>query len=242
VLENIQKTNKTNIKKEACDNYHHIGHRERLRKKFIASKNGTFLDYEILEILLFGAKLRSDVKPLAKQLIAKLGGFHKVFSSDANELRQIKGVNDTLIAIIKAVKEALQIILKADFEKKPILNNWKSVLDYLKLSMGSDSTEKFRILFLSKTYVLIEDYLQDVGTIDQTPLYIREVIKKALSLGASAVIISHNHPSGSCKPSDADLKVTEKLQKACVNIGLELVDHLIITTNSHFSFASNGLL
>lgn len=218
------------------------GHRERLRKKLIVSKSGTFPDYEILEVLLFSAKPRSDVKPLAKRLISGLGGFHKVFNANEDDLRQINGVNNAVIATIKAAKEAMQLILKADFQKKPVLNNWKSVLDYLRVSIGSENTEKFRILFLNKRYVLMEDYLQDIGTVDQTPLYIKEIIKKALLLGASAIIISHNHPSGNCKPSDVDLKATQKLHKACINVGIELVDHVIVTTSSHFSFASNGLL
>ena len=221
---------------------HYSGHRTRLRKRILASKAGTIADYEVLELLLFGSQLRKDVKPLAKSLINKLGGFHKVFCAEVYELKQIKGVNDAAIAIIKSVREALNLMLKVEFKDKPILNNWKAVLNYLRGSMGNENTEKFRILFLNKKYILIEDYLQDVGTIDRTAIYIREVIRKALLISASSIVIAHNHPSNECKPPQADIDITMQLQQACASVEIKLIDHLIITQDNHFSFTSNGLI
>lgn len=220
----------------------YTGHRNRLRERLLLSKTGTMPDYEILELLLFGSSPRQDVKPLAKALIASFGGFNKVFYAEIYELKQIKGLNTAALAIIRAVREALDLILKMEFKNQPILNNWKAVINYLKVSIGNSRIENFRILFLNKKHILMEDYLQDIGTIDQTPLYIREVIKKALALGAASIIIAHNHPSNEAKPSQADIDITMQLQQACLNVEIKLIDHLIITANKHFSFATNGLL
>lgn len=221
---------------------HYTGHRRRLKKRLIESKIGTTPDYEILEILLFSSQARSDVKPLAKRLIYNFGSFAKIFSATVDELREVPGINETAVAIIKCVREAVEYILKEDVKTTEILNNWKKLLSYLKGSMGNEKTEKFRILYLNTKHILLLDELQETGTIDQTPLYVREVIKRALSIGAASLIIAHNHPSGDCNPSKADIALTSTLQKACEHIGIRLVDHLIITNKNHFSFASQGLL
>ncbi|GFZ78988.1 DNA repair protein RadC [Rickettsiales bacterium] len=233
---------KPSPKPAKTDNVHYIGHRARLRERFIASKCGATQDYELLEILLFSAKLRGDVKPLAKSLIKGFGGFDRVFYASADELRAVDGVNDSAVAAIKAVYESIEKILHAGIEKKPVIGNWKKIVEYLRYSIGGASTENYRVLYLNKKNMLIANDLQDFGTVDQVPMYCREIIRRALFLKASALVLAHNHPSGDPQPSQADIEVTNQLDQACFSVSIKLIDHLILTKNDHFSFIQNNLL
>lgn len=218
------------------------GHRQRVKQRFIESAIGKVADYEILEMILFLAKPRSDVKPLAKTLLANFGSLKKVLSADKMQLLQIKGVGEGVVSTFRLFIDVSARMLKEEFETKNIISSWSQLLDYLKLTMGNAPTEHFRILFLNRKNVLIADDLQETGTIDQTPVYPREVVKKALFYEASAIILVHNHPSGNCNPSKSDITMTHKVVEACAAIGVVVHDHVIITNNDYFSFKSHMLI
>ncbi len=225
---------------------HYHGHRARLKQRFLKSVEdgnlGSFPDYELLEILLFSCFPRKDVKPIAKDLIKEFGSLQQLFTADFRKLNNSKIINESTLTTIKAVYETSLRILKSDMEEKTILQSWKAVLDYCQLAMGSNVKEEFRVLFLNQKNFLIADEVQQRGTIDQTPVYPREVVKRALELGASSLILVHNHPSGDPKPSKADIEITEQIETALISINIKLHDHLIIAGNNHFSFAGNGLI
>ncbi len=221
---------------------HYHGHRERLRTRLLDSKKGTLPDYEILEILLFVAKPRGDVKPLAKELIAHFKTLGRVLTATPAQLREIKGVNEAVIASLRTVQEAAERLLKEEVKEQPILQSWKALLDYCRASMGYNKTEQFRILFLDRKNMLIADDLQEVGTVDQTPAYPREIVKRALQLDASAVILVHNHPSGDTTPSRADIVLTKQIADALKIVSVILHDHIIISTSEHYSFKSYGVI
>lgn len=221
---------------------HNSGHRKRLKERFLQSKKGSLPDYEILEIILFSASPRADVKPLAKTLIADFGSFAKVLNASQSELEKVRGVNESAIAHIKTVQEAAERLLKADVQEKPILQSWKALLDYCRASMGHLNKEQFRILYLNNKNRLIADELQEVGTVDQTPVYPREVVKRSLELQASAIILIHNHPSGDTTPSKADITLTRHIHQAVELVGIKLHDHVIVSANQHYSFKSNGIV
>ncbi len=221
---------------------HYLGHRERLRERLLKSEADALHDYELLEVLLFAGNPRGDTKPLAKQLIASFGSLAKVLSATPEELSQIKGMGAAAITSIKVVQESALRLLKTEFAEKPIIQSWKSLLDYCRASMGYNKTEQFRIFFLDRKNKLISDELQQEGTVDHTPVYPREVVKRALELGASSLILVHNHPSGDPAPSKSDIDMTQKIQQAVTAVGITIHDHLIIGSKGHYSFASNGLL
>lgn len=220
----------------------HSGHRKRLRERLLKSKKGSLPDYEVLEVLLFASSPRSDVKPLAKTLIAQLGSLAKVLNASESELLKVKGMNESAVAHLRVVQEAAERLLKEEVTSKPILQSWKALLDYCRASMGHLKSEQFRILFLNSKNRLIADELQEVGTVDQTPVYPREVVKRALELEASAIILVHNHPSGDTTPSKADIQLTRKIIQACEAVGIALHDHVIVSALSHCSFKSNGII
>ncbi len=231
------------IKEEAkISKPHHLGHRQRLRERFLKSGGNGVADYEILEMLLFSSKPRGDVKPLAKDLIAEFGSLAKVISATSDELSRIDGVGESAIASIKIVQVAALRLLKDDIADRPVIQSWKALLDYCKASMKFNKTEQFRILFLDRKNKLIADELQQEGTVDHTPVYPREVIKRALELGSSSIILVHNHPSGDPTPSRADIDMTKKITMAAAPLDVSIHEHLIIGGNKHYSFASNGLL
>lgn len=221
---------------------HYIGHRERLRNRLIHSAQGSLPDYEILEMLLFSSNPRGDTKPLAKELIATFGSLGKVFSADPDTLKKTKGIGEAAIASLRIVQECVERILKEDVVDKPILQHWKALLDYCRASMGNLTIEQFRILYLNKKNMLIADEVQGVGTIDHTPIYPREIIKRALFLGATSIILVHNHPSGDPTPSPADVDMTYKVMEMCKPMGITVHDHLVISAHKHYSFKSNGVL
>jgi len=225
---------------------HYTGHRKRLRERFLKTagkgNSSSIADYELLEIILFASKPRGDVKPLAKKLIQHFGDLGKVISAPVPELARIDGVGDSAIAAIKAVQEASFYLLKNEVKKVPILESWKSLLDYCNATMSHNKTEQFRVFFLDKKNKLIADELQQEGTVDHTPVYPREVIKRAIELGSSSIILAHNHPSGDPNPSKADIEMTKLIMQGAAGVGILIHDHIIIGKNRHYSFAANGLL
>lgn len=230
------------LKEKDTNKPHHLGHRQRLRARFLESKKGSLPDYELLEIILFSASPRADVKPLAKELINVFGSFPKVLNATKDELMRVKGVNEAVIANLKVVQDAAERLLKEDVKEQPILQSWSSLLNYCRASMGHLKKEQFRIVFLNTKNMLIADELQEAGTVNQTPVYPREVVKRALELEASAIILVHNHPSGDVTPSKADIEITKQIIRAAEPLGVKVHDHLIIGANKHYSFRSNMLI
>lgn len=220
---------------------HHLGHRQRLRERFMESEGKGIPDYEILELLLFACKPQGDVKPLAKELIAKFGSLGKVLSASPSELLEINGMGEVTVATFKVVREAGLRLLKNEAQKVTVLQGWQQVLDYCNAIMGSERKEQFRVLYLNQKSMLIADEVQ-YGTIDQAPVYPREIIKRALELHAAHLILVHNHPSGDPKPSREDIEITKQIQQGAAALGILIHDHLIIAGNKHYSFAGNGLL
>lgn len=225
---------------------HQMGHRARLRERFLDSLNvsgeSTLPEYELLELILFSAKPRGDMKPLAKTLIKEFGSLAAVLEAQPAELKRIDGVADATIAVIKTVRASAIRALSTPLKDRPIINNWQRLLDYCQGAMGDARIEQFRVFYLDKKNRLISDEVQQHGTVDHTPVYPREVVKRALDLGASAIILVHNHPSGDPSPSEADKEVTHQIIRASVGLGITVHDHVIIAKHDHFSFASNGLL
>ena len=221
---------------------HYIGHRRRLRERFLQSPDDALPDYELLELLLFAAKPRGDVKPLAKRLLKEFGSLSAVLQADTLELAKVAEVGDGVISSLKAVRIAGQRMLRHELEERPIIQSWTALLDYCRSTMGQEKIEQFRILFLNHKNALITDEVQQRGTVNHTPVYPREVVKRALELGASALILCHNHPSGDPTPSKADIDMTTQIQQACAAVGIQIHDHLIITAKEHYSFSSHGLL
>ena len=230
------------IDQKQSETIHYVGHRQRLRQRFLAGGAEALADYELLEIILFPAKPRGDVKPLAKALVRKFGTFGKVLTADPSALRDVDDVGDAAVSAIKVVHVAMQRLLKEEVEERPVIQSWTALLDYCRLSMGHNTIEQFRILFLNQKNMLIADEVQQTGTVDHTPVYPREVIKRALELGAAAIILVHNHPSGDPSPSRADIEITKQIIRAASAVNIEIHDHLVISESSHYSFKSHGLI
>lgn len=221
---------------------HYTGHRQRIRERFLSSDGTGVAEYELLEMILFAAHPRGDVKPLAKKLLSTFGSLAKVIQADAHALMQVEGMGESGAASIKVIEAAAQKLLLEKVKDKPVIQSWSALLDYCRINMAHQKIEQFRILFLNNKNMLIADEVQQKGTIDHTPVYPREVVKRALELGASAIILLHNHPSGDFTPSKADIAITRQISTAATALGVEVHDHLIIAGKGHFSFKSNGLL
>jgi len=224
------------------DSSHYIGHRQRLRERFLSAPAAQLPDYELLEILLFSAKPRGDVKPLAKRLMKEFGSLDKVLKAEALELKKIDEMGDSAIAALKAVEEAARRLIKAPATERPVIQSWTALLDYCRMAMAHEKVEQFRILFLNHKHRLIADEVQQTGTVNHTPVYPREVVKRALELGASSIILAHNHPSGDPTPSPADIEMTQKVMEAAKAVNISVHDHLIISESGHYSFKSHGLI
>ncbi len=220
----------------------YAGHRQRLRERFLSQGEKALADYEILEILLFSAFPRKDVKPLAKELIKKFGSFSAVLNADIHRLLEVDGIGKTAVAHIKIAQAAALRMLKEDHHKRPVLSNWHSLMDYLRMAMGHLQIEQFRVLFLNAKNELIADEIQQEGTINATPIYPREIIRRALDLGATALILVHNHPSGDIKPSQADIDVTQQIMTAGNALSIEVHDHIIVGKSQTGSLKSMGYL
>ena len=221
---------------------HYHGHRQRLRGRLLAVGGEKMADYELLELVLALAIPRRDVKPLAKALIAEFGGFAGTIAADKAALGRVKGMGDGAVAALKVVEAAAVRLAKAEVSEKPLIGSWQALLDYCRASMARGPVEQFRVLFLDRKNRLIADEVQQTGTVDHTPVYPREILKRALEHGASALILVHNHPSGDPSPSSADIEITKEVARAAQALGVQLHDHLIISRSGHTSFKSQGLL
>lgn len=217
-------------------------HRRRLRDRFISGGAAAMPDYELLELVLFRAIPRRDVKPLAHLLLTQFGDFNRVLTAPSARLRSVKGVGDAVIAELKIVEAAAQRLSRAKIMKRHVISSWDAILDYCHTTMAHRETEQFRVLYLDRKNILIADEEQAKGTVDHVPVYPREVAKRALELNASALILVHNHPSGDPTPSQSDIDMTAQVQAACTALGLTLHDHLIIGKSSELSFRSAGYL
>ncbi|MFQ5773526.1 MAG: DNA repair protein RadC [Kiloniellaceae bacterium] len=224
------------------DTPHYHGHRARLRRRLLDKGGESLADYEVLEFLLFGAKPRGDTKPLAKALLARFGSLAGVLTATARELATVSGMGQASIAILKIVPEAARRLAFEEISERPVIGSWDQLLTYCRITMGREKVEQFRLLFLDAKNRLIADEMQQRGTVDHTPVYPREVIKRALELGASALILVHNHPSGDPTPSKADIEMTREVQAAAAKLGIAVHDHIVIGRAGHNSFKSLGLL
>ena len=225
----------------ATDAPHYVGHRERLRQRLIEAGAEALPDYELLEVILFASNPRGDVKPLAKELLDHFGGFAAVVSAEPDALFAA-GLGSAGVAAIKSVREAALRLMRGELQDRPVVSSWDQLIDYCSAHVAHGKIEEFHILFLDRKNVLIKHERQQRGTVDHTPVYPREVVKRALDLGASALILVHNHPSGDPTPSKADIAVTQDIKKAAAPLGVVLHDHLIIGRNRHTSLRDLGLI
>ena len=225
---------------EAPPHYH--GHRERLRERFREAGPDALSDYELLEAVLFRAQPRRDVKPLAKTLIATFGSFAEVISAPVARLAEVKGMGDASITELKLVQAAASRLLRGEVKKRPVLSSWSTVLDYCRTAQAFADREQFRVLFLDKRNQLIADEVQQTGTVDHTPVYPREVVKRALELSATAIVLVHNHPSGDPTPSHADIEMTQQIIAVAGPLGIAVHDHIIVGKAGHTSLRGLKLI
>ena len=218
------------------------GHRARLRRRLFEGGPDALLDHELVEYLLALAIPRMDTKPIARCLLAEFGGIGGVLSADPESLMRIKGVGETAVAALKAAQAAALRLLRAEAAARPVLSNWQAVLDYLHADMAHQGVERVRVLHLNSRNMLIRDELMNEGSIDEAPLYVREVIRRALDLGSAAILLVHNHPSGDPSPSRADIEVTRAVAAAGKPLGIQVHDHLIMGTSGHASLRALGLI
>ncbi len=217
-------------------------HRKRLRERFLQGGAQAMPDYELLELVLFRAIPRQDVKPLARLLLDTFGDFNRVLSASKERLTAVHGVGCAVVQELKIVEAASHRLARARVMQKNVISSWDAILDYCHTTMAHRETEQFRILFLDRKNILIADEEQARGTVDHVPVYPREVVKRALELNASALILVHNHPSGDPTPSDADITMTDQINDAAKALGLVLHDHLIIGKSQELSFRAAGYL
>ena len=235
-------TSDTSDESEPGEEPHYHGHRMRLRERFHDAGPDALSDYELLEMVLFAAQPRRDMKPLAKKLIAKFGSFAEVIHAPETRLREVQGVGDATINGLKLIAAAASRIAKGQLKQRTLLSSWNDVIDYCRTSMAFADKEQFRILFLDKRNQLISDEVQQVGTVDHTPVYPREVIKRALELSATAIILVHNHPSGDPTPSQADIQMTKAIVGIATPLGISVHDHIIVGKNGHASMKGLKLI
>lgn len=212
-----------------------VGHRARLRSRFRSGGSDAVPDYELLEMILFRVFPRGDTKPIAKRLIARFGSFAEVIAAPAERLKEVEGVGERAVDEFKLIKAAAERMTRGALKSKAALSSWSSVIDYLRLAQGFDDREQFRILFLDKKNNLIADEVQGKGTVDHTPVYVREVVKRALELSSTAIILVHNHPSGDPTPSRADIDMTKLIVEAARPLGVTVHDHIIVGRDGHAS-------
>jgi DNA repair protein RadC len=218
------------------------GHRERLRERFVKGGAEAMPDYEMLELVLFAAVPRRDTKPLAKALIARFGSFAEVIAAKRERLLEMPGVVETVVNQLKIIEAAAQRLAKGRVIGRPALSSWAALLDYCMAAMARTPHEEFRVLFLDRKNVLVADEVQSKGTVDHAPVYPREIMRRALEHGASAIILVHNHPSGDPTPSRADIDMTREIAAAAKALKIAVHDHLVIGRGGHASFKSLGLL
>ena len=218
------------------------GHRERLRERFLKGGADAMPDYELLELTLFAVIPRRDTKPLAKALLLRFGSFAEVIAAPRARLMEVKGVGEAVVHHLKIIEAAAHRLAKTRVIGRPALSSWTALLDYCTAAMARSTHEEFRVLFLDRKNNLVADEVQNRGTIDHTPVYPREIVKRALELGASSIILVHNHPSGDPTPSKADIMMTREIVAATKALAIAVHDHLVIGRSGHASFKSLGLL
>ena len=218
------------------------GHRERLRKRFLIGGAEPFPDYELLELLLFRTLKNGDVKPIARHLVETFGDFNGVLSAPIDRLKEVDGIGEQTALDLKLIEAAAHRMTQTKVLTREVISSWSALLNYCRASMAHRDIEQFRIFFLDRKNVLIADEMQGKGTVDHVPVYPREIIKRALSLNASALILVHNHPSGDPTPSQADISMTQDIVTACDAVGITVHDHLIIGKSREVSFKSDGYL
>ncbi len=221
---------------------HYAGHRERLRERAMAGGLPALPDYEVLELLLFRSVPRGDVKPLAKQLLARFGSLGAVLGATAEDLRTVAGVGDAVALDLKLLHEAGLRTARVQVVRRPVISSWAALLAYVKTALAHEAREQFRVLFLDKKNQLIADEIMNRGTVDHAPVYPREVVRRALELSASAVILVHNHPSGDPTPSSADVDMTRQIVDAARPLRITIHDHLVVGRDGVASFKALGLM
>ncbi|MDR3527312.1 MAG: DNA repair protein RadC [Rhizomicrobium sp.] len=221
---------------------HYLGHRERLRERFLEGGADAMPDYELLELTLFAALPRRDVKPLAKALITHFGSFAEAIAAPRERILEVEGATASVATQLKIVEAAALRLSKTRLLGRPALTSWPALLDYCAAAMARAQREEFRILFLDRKNSLIGDEVQSSGTVDHTPVYPREIVKRALELGATAIILVHNHPSGDPTPSKADITMTREVVEAAKALRIVVHDHVIVGRSGHVSFKALGLL
>lgn len=225
-----------------ADRPHHLGHRARLRERALNAGLSALPDYELLELYLFRTFPRGDVKPLAKALMARFGSLAAVLSASLPELRAVAGVGEAAALDLKLAHETAQRLARAEVKKRPVIGSWTALLDYVRVSLAHEGREQFRVLFLDKKNQLIADELMGAGTVDHAPVYPREIMRRALELSASAVILLHNHPSGDPTPSGADVEMTRLVVEAGAPLKVAVHDHLVVGRQGVASFKALGLM
>ncbi|MEZ5849957.1 MAG: DNA repair protein RadC [Hyphomicrobiaceae bacterium] len=211
------------------------GHRQRLRQRFRTGGGTALADYELVEMLLFRVFPRGDTKPLAKRLIARFGSFAELINAPPERLKEVDGAGDRVIDELQIVREAALRMMRGNLAGRTMLSSWTAVIDYCRAAQGFETKEQFRILFLDKKNQLIADEVQGTGTVDHTPVYVREVVKRALELAATAIVLVHNHPSGDPTPSRADIDMTKLIVDAAKPLGIIVHDHIIVGRQGHVS-------
>jgi|SRR5665213_2222884 len=220
----------------------HVGHRKRMRERLLNGGTAALADYELLEYLLFAARPQGDTKPLAKALIRRFGSFAGVLGAGRDALLAVDGMGEATAAALLAVREAGVRLTRAEVSGRAVISSWQQLLDYCTATAGYAETEQFHLLFLDRKNALVADERQQSGTVDHVPVYPREVVKRALELGASSVIMVHNHPSGDTTPSKGDIEMTRSVAKALSAVGVSVHDHVVIGRGRHSSFKNLGLL
>ena len=226
----------------AAPNEHFHGHRDRLRQRFREGGDRALADYELLELLLFRLIPRRDTKPIAKALLARFGSLPEVLGAPAHLLVEVKGVGDSVATELKLTAAIAHRMLKCELKCRQVLASWTSVIEYCRAAMAFEAREQFRMLFLDKKNALIADEVQQTGTVDHTPVYPREVVKRALELSATALILVHNHPSGDPTPSRADIEMTKLIIDTARPLGITVHDHIIIGKDGHASLKGLKLI
>jgi len=222
---------------------HYLGHRERARERFMRAGEAGLQDYELLELVLHIVVPRRDTKGMAKEMLARFGSFSAVLSAPPSRLEEISGLGDISITNLKVIQAAAQRFARDRLDREqPVLNSWSALMDYIKAQMAYETIEQFRILFLDKKNKLIADEVQQRGTVDHTPVYPREVIKRTLELSATALILVHNHPSGDPQPSAADIQMTRAIIEVSRPLGITVHDHIVIGRHGHVSMKAQKLL
>jgi DNA repair protein RadC len=218
------------------------GHRARLRARLLAAGGPALADHELIEMVLFLALPRRDTKPVARALIGRFGSFAAAISASPTQLVEVPGLGDAGVAALKTVQAAAQRLTKAEVLYRPVLSNWDRLMEYLQSMLAHEKIEQFRILFLDNRNRLLADEKQAQGTVNHTPVYPREVVKRALELHATAIILVHNHPSGDPSPSSEDIAMTKEIKKAATALTIVLHDHVIVGNGQWLSFRKTGLL